>query len=224
MNLPQKIRDSIVDIAAKYADVKKVVLFGSRARGDNGERSDVDLAIYLRDNGHSAFAKFCDDVDEIGTLLEFDLIVVDKNLKLAMVENIESEGVVLVEKLQEKVKDYVSAVERLGESLVEYNATKSTTVRDGAIQRFEFSTELAWKTAREYLTDQGLERLNSPKAIMKQAFSYGLVDDSDNWIDILDDRNMTSHIYDEELVNEVFSRIVATHYSELKKLSDRLQC
>lgn len=64
---------------------------------------------------------------------------------------------------QTKADNYKKAVNRLEESIKEYDETHSDSVRDGAIQRFEFCIELAWKTIREYLLDQGFSDLNSPE-------------------------------------------------------------
>ena len=52
-----------------------------------------------------------------------------------------------------------------------YEKTRLDSVRDGAIQRFEFCTELAWKTVREYLIEEGYTDINSTKSVMKTAFA-----------------------------------------------------
>lgn len=79
--------------------------------------------------------------------------------------------------------------------------------QDGLIQRFEFTTELAWKSLKEYLEDQGAAPRATPKAVLKEAFAAGLIREEQSWIDILDARNLTSHIYKEETAKEVAQRI-----------------
>lgn len=106
-----------------------------------------------------------------------------------------------------KIQNYVLAVSRLQEALDESGENPSPLIRDGVIQRFEFTTELAWKACREFLLDQGFTDLNSPKAVMKQAFQFGMFSDSEGWIHILNDRNLTSHIYEERTAQEIFNRI-----------------
>lgn len=125
-------------------------------------------------------------------------------------------------KFEHKIENFKKSVERLEEALAEYNTTKSTTVRDGAIQRFEFCTELAWKTTREYLAEQGFLELNSPKTVMREAYSYKIINDQDTWIQILNDRNLTSHVYDEKTADEIFKRIGTSHILALKQLSKYL--
>ena len=75
---------------------------------------------------------------------------------------------------------------RLQEALDDYRKMPLDSIRDGVIQRFEFCTELAWKTMREYLLDQGYTELNSPKAVIKQAFALGMIQDQQEWIELLE--------------------------------------
>ena len=97
--------------------------------------------------------------------------------------------------------------QRLREALDDYRKSPLDSVRDGSIQRFEFCTELAWKTMREYLLDQGYTEINSPKAVVKQAFAFGIIRDQQAWVDLLNDRNLTSHVYDEATAKAIFERI-----------------
>lgn len=94
MNLRGDIMQSIIDLA-KRCDLSKVILFGSRARGDNRERSDIDLAI--SGGNYVEFALAVDEV--IPTLLMFDVVVTDKFLSAELREAIERDGVLLYEKV-----------------------------------------------------------------------------------------------------------------------------
>lgn len=111
---------------------------------------------------------------------------------------------------------------RLNEALAAYEETPTSVVRDGVIQRFEFCTELAWKAAREYLLDQGHVEINSPKSTLRQAYADGVISDQAGWLQLLDDRNLTSHIYNEATAGEIFRRIQTSHRALLQALSDYL--
>lgn len=92
--IKQKVLDEITQLAQEHK-VEKVILFGSRARGDYKERSDLDLAF----RGGSS-SRFILDVDEkTSTLLEFDIIDLDKPLDEALRESIDREGILLYEKI-----------------------------------------------------------------------------------------------------------------------------
>ena len=92
-HLPDRIVRELCSFAQKYA-VTKIVLFGSRARGTNTERSDIDIAIYGGD-----FDSFYWDVKEnIHSLLMFDVVQADASISDELKKEIEKDGVVLYEK------------------------------------------------------------------------------------------------------------------------------
>ncbi len=106
------------------------------------------------------------------------------------------------------------AVKRLDEGI---KKVKDQLDRDGVIQRFEFTFELLWKTLRLFLLDEGINT-NSPKEVLKETFRFGLIKDEKLFLDMLDDRNQTSHIYSEDVSKKIFERIRKKYYTALKKL------
>lgn len=97
MSVPiEKVYKQIGQIAEKF-DVGKIVLFGSRARGTNHEKSDIDLAVY----GCNKFELLKDSLNEdLWSLLELDIINMDnQNISPELVSEIERDGVVLYEKI-----------------------------------------------------------------------------------------------------------------------------
>lgn len=91
-----KVYEQIADIAQKY-HAKKIVLFGSRARGTNLPKSDIDLAVY----GCPYFAELKDDLDEnLWSLLKLDIINMDETyVSQALISEIERDGVILYEEM-----------------------------------------------------------------------------------------------------------------------------
>ena len=94
MNLSEKLRDKIIELAKKYG-IKKVILFGSRARGDNWDRSDIDLAISGGDRVR--FTLDVDEIDIVSTLLMFDVVDLDGPCNEELLESIQRDGIVLYE-------------------------------------------------------------------------------------------------------------------------------
>lgn len=215
----KEIYKQIAHLGKRYK-ASKIVLFGSRARGDCQDRSDVDIAVYGIPGENRA--AFTDEISKIQTLLEFDIVFIHSKTSRALLDNIEKDGIVLMSKFNDKRAHFADAVNRLKESILDYESHPLTSVRDGVIQRFEFCTELAWKTTREYLIVQGYTEINSPKSVMKQAYADRLIDDEDLWLAILNDRNITSHLYDEESAQEIFENIKNKYVMAFDRLLDRL--
>lgn len=78
--------------------------------------------------------------------------------------------------------------------------------RDGVIQRFEFTFELFWKTIKILLADEGFE-CAGPKSCIKEGARRGFLTDGEMLLDMLEDRNKASHVYDESTAKEIFERI-----------------
>ena len=93
-NLDKRVEDDIVRIAKK-SNVKKVILFGSRARGTNSERSDIDLAV----SGGNALDFYYDVEEKAHTLLMFDVVDLDKGISEELQAEIKKDGVVLYEEI-----------------------------------------------------------------------------------------------------------------------------
>ncbi|SMM98920.1 Nucleotidyltransferase [uncultured Candidatus Thioglobus sp.] len=98
-------------------------------------------------------------------------------------------------------------------------AIKTPTIieKAGAIQFFESSFELSWKLMKDYLDFSGYS-VNSPRNAIKQAFSMGIINNGDLWLDALNDRNLTVHTYDEAMANEVFNKTKEEYYDLLLQL------
>lgn len=101
MNLPDSLLTEIRNLARGY-NVERVVLFGSRARGDAHPRSDIDLAV-VTGSSFAQTGSLAADVEELSTLLEIDLVFVDDAIGPRMMERIVREGVVIYERSGGKV-------------------------------------------------------------------------------------------------------------------------
>lgn len=116
-------------------------------------------------------------------------------------------------RINELYSDFNHALERLNQAVKE-DTSKGDIVIDGTIQRFEFTFELAWKLSRAILGFRGIE-VESPRSAIKEAFKAKMIKDGDGWIDMLEDRNKTSHIYDEKQSLEIYHKIKDSHFKLL---------
>lgn len=118
-----------------------------------------------------------------------------------------------------KQANFLSAVERLGEGAAEYAAQPTTLQRDGLIQRFEFTFELAWKSMKEYLEDQGVAALQFPKQVLTEAYAAGMLQDDQVWLQMLASRNITSHIYSDSEAAAIAGEITGHYLPALRELA-----
>lgn len=101
---------------------------------------------------------------------------------------------------------------------------KNDIIRDSLIQRFEFTYELTHKTLNEFMKYLGVTLENSfPRTIFKKAYINNLISDDLVWINLLEDRNITSHIYNENLADEVANRIVNNYVAAIGELVKNLE-
>lgn len=84
----------------------------------------------------------------------------------------------------------------------------SAVVRDATIQRFEYSCDLIWKLLKLYLSSEGIQ-CSSPKGCFREALQAGLLTETETvlGLEMIDDRNLTSHTYREEIAQEIYDRI-----------------
>lgn len=126
-----------------------------------------------------------------------------------------------MERFQERKKEFSKALERLKEALQE---DETEIVVDGVLHRFEFTFELAWKTMKDYLEYDGvINKIGSPREIIKEAFKYGLIEKGEEWIKMMLARNSLSHLYDQETSREIYSDIKEEYVNLLENLNGKLE-
>ena len=100
--------------------------------------------------------------------------------------------------------DFTAALLRLKEVLA---LEKTSVTRDSAIQRFEFTLDLAWKAIKAFLEEYRGIRCTSPKGCLKEAFLERIIEHDEFWLELVDLRNDTVHTYKEELAENVFKKL-----------------
>ena len=121
-----------------------------------------------------------------------------------------------------KFNNFSLAMDRLTEVVLESKKAPSNTfVQDSLIQRFEFTFELSWKTMQEYLSYSG-KSVALPRDIITTSNGVGLISNGEKWLAAMLDRNKTSHIYDQEIANQVCHKIQETYYDLLVEFQKKI--
>ena len=123
-------------------------------------------------------------------------------------------------KLENKYENFGNAVNRLNEANVVYKKNSDNDIyQDALIKRFEFTFELAWKTLREFMLDQGYSlEILSPKGVISFAWREGIISNEERWLDMLQSRNMSAHDYGRELSADIADKISNRYCKELTAL------
>jgi len=90
-------------------------------------------------------------------------------------------------------------------------------IRMAVIKAFEMTFELSWKTMKDYLQYNGIE-VKLPREVIKQAFANDVIVDGQMWIDMLEDRNLMAHAYDESLALQAIEHICQRYLAGQEQL------
>jgi len=214
-DVDKRLIQNIQLIGQNYA-LERIVLFGSRARGDHKPVSDIDLAVFPLPEFNNR-GRLSSELDDLETLLKIDIVFIDSQTDLRLLESIGREGVALYERPNSKIQNFYSALSRLKEGLAKYDENDDLA-GDGVIQRFEFTFELGWKNLKAVFEAEGLTGLNSPKTVLREAYEAELIQDEELWLAMLADRNTTAHIYNQQLAKQICHNIQDKYVLALEEL------
>jgi nucleotidyltransferase substrate binding protein (TIGR01987 family) len=93
----------------------------------------------------------------------------------------------------------------------------SVLEKEGLIQRFEYTFELAWKTLKDYLESENVEA-KFPREVIKKGFQYEILLNGEVWMEMLEKRNLMAHTYNEEIFGMAVNHVVHFFYPEIKQL------
>ena len=93
--------------------------------------------------------------------------------------------------------------------------------RQGLIQAFEFTHELAWNTLKDFLEPTGVTDLVGAVNATRAAFAAGLIENGETWMEMIKSRNLTTHTYDERTADKISSAILSSYVAEFGKFQQR---
>lgn len=117
----------------------------------------------------------------------------------------------------QRFRNFRSALYRLGKAVeivteqINEDEEVDDLLKEGLIQRFEYTHELAWKVMKDYAEYQGYTDIRGSRDAFRKAFDMGLVTDK-SWMDSIIDRNLKSHNYDEDTAEDICENIVDVYY------------
>ena len=124
---------------------------------------------------------------------------------------------------KQRFQNFDKAFLLLRDALKDGPSKLSLLEKEGVIQRFEYSFELAWKTVKDFLEDGGLKiEPVTPRQVIKEAFAAGVILDGQVWIDMMDHRNVLSHKNDSLTFEKAVDAISNRYLPAMEKLHEYL--
>ena len=124
---------------------------------------------------------------------------------------------------KERFQSFENGLALLRQALARGPAALNPLEKEGAIRRFEYCLDLAWKAAKEFLEDSGLRIAPvTPREVLRQAAAAGVLAEGQVWIDMLDHRNLIGHNYDGVVLAEVSEALSARYFPAMEQLREFL--
>ena len=92
---------------------------------------------------------------------------------------------------------------------IENNSKPIDIIKEGIIQRFEFTHELAWKVMKDFLEYEGIKNIIGSRSATREAFNKGLIENGQEWMNMIDSRNETVHTYNTSILENEYNKIAA---------------
>lgn len=122
---------------------------------------------------------------------------------------------------KQRFTNYEKALNQLADGLDVKSPTKLE--QEGIIQRFEYTFDLAWKVLKDFLQYQGYHEITGSRDAFREAFKNGVIENGDVWMRMIENRNLTSHTYDEDTAENIFISIQNEYFPLFLKLKKRLE-
>lgn len=114
---------------------------------------------------------------------------------------------------KQRFKNFKSALQQLTNAVdLSHTRPLSELEQQGLIQAFEFVHELAWNVLKDFLEYDGIQNLTGSRSTVREAFKYGILDDGQIWIDMIESRNLSSHTYNEITATTLAGDILTRYY------------
>ena len=80
--------------------------------------------------------------------------------------------------------------------------------KQGLVQSFEYTHELAWNLMKDFLQYEGIQNLIGSRSTTREAFNKGIISDGQTWMNMIESRNKTVHLYEENILNDELDKII----------------
>ena len=128
----------------------------------------------------------------------------------------------------EKLKQAVAYIQNhqlnnASESIFQSDSTLDEILKEGLIQRFEYTHELAWNVMKDYAIYQGNSEISGSRDATREAFRLQLISNGQLWMEMLESRNKTSHTYHRDTAEEIYDKILSLYYFAFLEFEENMK-
>jgi nucleotidyltransferase substrate binding protein (TIGR01987 family) len=123
---------------------------------------------------------------------------------------------------KQRFENYKNAFKVFKEAVIEIK-NPSNLEKEGTIQRFEFSHELAWKVMKDFLSDQGIQGIIGSKDATRLAFQNEIIEDGEIWMEMIESRNQTVHTYHANILEVQYQKITTLYFPLFEKFYSKMK-
>ena len=99
----------------------------------------------------------------------------------------------------------------------------SNLEKEGTIQRFEFTHELAWNVMKDFLSEEGIQNIIGSKSATREAFNKGIINDGEGWMAMIKSRNQTVHTYHGNILDIEYNNIKVLYFPLIQEFYDKMK-
>lgn len=206
-----KIIRDVKNIILKYANPERIYLYGSQANDEALKGSDIDIA--FDDKNFKEMFLIKDEVEAIATLIKIDISnIATANERFS--NRVKSTAKVIYSatkqlRAEDGLFNFSNALDKFDSVIKREESLKKEGFGDMfldlVVKRFEFTYEMSWKALKRYLSYLGVEE-KSPRFIFKEAYSLNILTDESIWLDMIEQRNLSAHVYDEYQIKVILDK------------------
>lgn len=124
---------------------------------------------------------------------------------------------------QQRLANYSKALEQLGNAVsISSQRPLSDLEKQGLIQAFEFTHELAWNVMKDYFAYQGNPEITGSRDAAREAFQRGLIEDGEGWMEMIKSRNQTTHTYQQKVADEIAGYIAQRYFPLFQRFLEKM--
>lgn len=113
---------------------------------------------------------------------------------------------------KKRFANFEKAFYQLKQAVETYDDDADNIIKEGIIQRFEFTHELAWKVMKDFLDYEGFQNITGSRSATRGAFNIDLLENGQAWMDMIESRNKTVHTYQETILELEYKKVVGPYF------------